>query len=251
MGIKKHIPNAVTCLNLISGCASVYFAFTGKLEYSGLAIFAAALFDFLDGMTARLLHVKSELGKQLDSLCDVVSFGVAPGAIMYHLILLGNEAWKTNLPEWVAAIALILPVFSALRLAKFNIDTRQTDSFIGLPTPAMGLVIASFAVLIFRHFESPIFPFNDYVMFFVLHPATLLTFTITFAFLMVSPLPLFALKFNTWGWKENQLRFIFLISSVIVLLLFFFVAIPFLVLCYILISMILHWTKGKKAQVQS
>ncbi len=236
MGIKKHIPNAVTCMNLICGCASIHFAYKGQLDWSGFAIFIAAIFDFADGFVARLLHVKSEMGKQLDSLSDVVSFGVAPGIIMFHMIQMGNKAWELGLPSWVAFIAIVLPVCSALRLAKFNIDTRQTDSFIGLPTPAMGLVVATLPILAFRTFESSLFPFNDYVVFFVVHPAVLISTTIVFAYLMVSPLPLFAMKFSSWGWSKNKLRYIFLIVSFLLLLLFFFTAIPFVILIYILIS---------------
>jgi CDP-diacylglycerol--serine O-phosphatidyltransferase len=245
MGLKKHIPNAVTCMNLVCGCASIHFAYQGHLDWSGLALFAAALFDFADGFVARLLHVKSELGKQLDSLSDVVSFGVAPGVIMFQLILLGNASWALGMPQWIAMIALLLPIMAALRLANFNIDTRQSDSFIGLPTPAMGLVVATLPILVFRNLESPLFPFNDYVVFFVLHPAVLISVTIVFAFLMVSPLPLFAMKFASWGWKQNKLRYIFLIVSFLLLLLFFFTAIPFVILIYILLSIFVLIFKKK------
>lgn len=245
MSIKKHIPNAVTMMNLVCGCISIHFAYRGQLDWSGLALFAAAIFDFADGFVARMLHVKSEMGKQLDSLSDVVSFGVAPGIIMFQLILLGNVTWKMNLPEWLPLIALMLPVCSALRLAKFNIDTRQTDSFIGLPTPAMGLVIATLPILVFRNMESPLFPFNEYVLYFVLHPAVLISTTVIFALLMVSPLPLFAMKFTTWGWKENKLRYIFMIVSFLLLLLFFFTAIPFVVLIYIVLSIFVMIFKKK------
>lgn len=243
--MKKHLPNAVTCLNLVCGCSAIHLAYIGRLEWAGLALFAAALFDFADGFVARLLHVKSELGKQLDSLSDVVSFGVAPGVIMLHLLVMGDKAWETGLPLWLPFIAVLLPVFSALRLAKFNIDTRQTDSFIGLPTPAMGLVVASMAILIYRNFESPLFPFNDYVVFFVLHPAVLIATTVVFAFLMVSPLPLFAMKFSSFGWQQNKLRYIFLGSSFLLLLLFFFTAIPIIVLLYIVLSIIVNLSQKR------
>lgn len=249
MTFKKNIPNFVTCLNLVCGCISIHFAYTGHLEWSGFAIFAAAIFDFTDGFLARLLHVKSEIGKQLDSLSDVVSFGVAPGVIMFHLIGMGNKLWEYELPDYLALIALLIPVFSALRLAKFNIDTRQTDSFIGLPTPAVGLVIASLAILIYRNFESPFFPFNDYVVYFILHPAVLIGITLFCAFLMVSKLPLFAMKFTSWGWKQNKLRYIFIISSFLLLLLFFFIAIPIIIVIYILISVITIFITGKKSKV--
>jgi len=247
MGLKNNIPNAVTSLNLVCGCISIHFAYQGQLEWSGLAIFVAAIFDFADGFVARLLHVKSEMGKQLDSLADVVSFGVAPGIIMFHLLQTGDKAWGTALPAWVPAIAIVLPVFSAWRLAKFNIDTRQSDSFIGLPTPAMGLVIAALPILIYRNLESPLFPFNDYVVYFVLHPAVLISTTLVFAWLMVSPLPLFAMKFSSWGWQQNKLRYIFLIVSFLLLLLFFFTAIPIIIIFYILLSITVMLFKKKNS----
>jgi CDP-diacylglycerol---serine O-phosphatidyltransferase len=246
MGIKKYIPNSITCLNLVCGCIAIHFAYRGMLSYSGFAIFAAAIFDFSDGMVARLLHVKSELGKQLDSLSDVVSFGVAPFVIMSQLMIAGFKAWHFYMPEYLPVITLIIPVCAALRLAKFNIDKRQSDSFIGLPTPAVGLVIATLPILITRHYESPLCFFNSYVLFFVLHPAVLIISTLVFSFLMVSGLPLFGMKFNNWGWKQNKLRYIFIIVAVLLILLFYFVAIPIIVILYIVISFILYLASKKK-----
>ena len=244
--IKKAIPNFLTCLNLVCGVISIHLAYKGQLEWAGLSLFAAAVFDFFDGFVARLLHVKSELGKQLDSLSDVVSFGVAPGVMMFQMMILSNQVWKLEVPNWIFTVALIIPVFAALRLAKFNIDTRQSDSFIGLPTPAVGLLIASFGILVYRNFESPLFPFNDYVLHFILHPATLLSTTLVFSVLMVSRLPLFAMKFKNASWKENKLRYIFMIVSILLLLLFFFTAVPIIILLYLLISIIAALSKPKK-----
>jgi CDP-diacylglycerol---serine O-phosphatidyltransferase len=254
MKLKKHLPNAVTCMNLLCGCIAILCSFPGILQVifgnhdnfffhrplvmSGFAIFAAAIFDFADGFVARALHVKSEIGKQLDSLADVVSFGVAPGIIMFHLVLMGEELWKYGIPNYVALIALILPVFSALRLAKFNIDTRQEESFIGLPTPAMGLLIASLPLLASRQFESPLFPFNSYILHFVLNPWLLIASTLLFSYLMVSKLPMFAMKFRNWKWNENKVRYLFIIVSVLLILLFFFTSIPIVILLYIVISFI-------------
>jgi CDP-diacylglycerol---serine O-phosphatidyltransferase len=246
MGIKKHIPNSITCMNLVCGCVAIHFAYRGMLTFSGFAIFAAAIFDFLDGLVARLLHVKSEMGKQLDSLSDVVSFGVAPFVIMTQLFIMGFKAWHFNMPEYLPVIALIIPVCAALRLAKFNIDTRQRDSFIGLPTPAVGIVIATLPILITRQFESALCPFNSYVLFFVLHPAVLIISTLVFSFLMVSGLPLFGMKFNNWGWKQNKLKYIFIIVAVLLILLFSFVAIPIVVILYIVLSFILFLASKKK-----
>lgn len=245
MGIKKHLPNAITCMNLMCGVLSIHFAYTGSLKWSGLLIFAAAVFDFADGFVARMLHVKSELGKQLDSLSDVVSFGVAPGVIMFQLLMLGNTAWETGLTVWIGLVALLLPLCAALRLAKFNIDTRQTESFIGLPTPAMGLLVASLGVLIFRDLESPLCPFNDYVVFFVLHPAVLIATTLVFSLLMVSNLRLFAMKFTSYGWKPNKLRYGFILLSFLLLLLFFFTAIPLIIVLYVVLSLLASLSKRK------
>ena len=145
MRIKNHIPNAITLLNLLSGIFSIYFGMEGNLLFSAYCIFIAAVFDFFDGFAARLLHAKSDIGEQLDSLADVVSFGVAPGFIMFHMIKLSlGLDFESSLPFF----GFIIPLFSALRLAKFNVDENQTDSFIGIPTPAVALLIASFPLII-------------------------------------------------------------------------------------------------------
>ena len=149
MNIKKHIPNAITSLNLVSGCIAIILTFNFDLKYAAYFILLAAVFDFFDGMAARWLHVKSAIGKELDSLADIVSFGVAPGLIVFQLCAVSNDivlfAGEINL---VPFIALLIPVFSALRLAKFNLDTRQTESFIGLPVPANALMIASLPLIL-------------------------------------------------------------------------------------------------------
>jgi len=137
--IKKHIPNSITCLNLFSGCVAVFLAFKGNYEGAIIAILLAAVFDFFDGFAARLLKAYSPMGKELDSLADMVSFGVAPGAIVFSLLS------ETNVCEWLPFLAFLIPVFSGLRLAKFNIDERQTTSFIGLPTPANAIFWAGLA----------------------------------------------------------------------------------------------------------
>ena len=128
--MKKHIPNFITCLNLFSGCVGVYLAFQGNFQGAFIAVIVSAVFDFFDGFAARLLKAYSPMGKELDSLADMVSFGVLPGAMVFSLLS------KTGISEWLPYVAFVIPVFSGLRLAKFNIDERQTSSFIGLPTPA-------------------------------------------------------------------------------------------------------------------
>ena len=145
--MKKHIPNTITCCNLISGCAATVFAIYGVPELALSLIILGAVFDFFDGMSARLLHVSSEIGKELDSLADVVTFGVAPSSILYwYLGMIDYPAFLEPMREVVPFFAYVLAAFSALRLAKFNLDTRQTTSFIGLPTPADALFWGSLIV---------------------------------------------------------------------------------------------------------
>ncbi len=228
--MKKHVPNAITCLNLFSGCVALYFAFNDQLVIASWLIALAAAFDFLDGMVARVLKTSSEIGKQLDSLADVVSFGVAPGAIMFMMLS------KVGLPlfglsaELVPFLGFIITVFSALRLAKFNIDTRQTSSFIGLPTPACSMVVASLPLILengtLLHYEV----IQNYFM--------LLPLTALLSYLLVAELPLIALKFQNLTWKDNAIRYIFLVLSVILLVLLNFAAVPLIVALYIVLSII-------------
>ncbi len=208
-------------------------------------ILVAAVFDFADGFVARLLHVKSEIGKQLDSLADVVSFGVAPGVAMFQLLTLSLKVWDFNLPSYTPFIAFIIPVFSALRLAKFNIDERQTDHFIGLPTPANALVIFSFLPMASRQLESPLFPWGDIMYHLVTHPAVLIAATLSLSYLLVANLPLFAMKFKSFRWNENKIRYIFIIIALMLILLFYFVSIPFIIILYITFSLIENSSNNK------
>ena len=154
--IVKNIPNSITCLNLLSGCFACIFAFQGQYDWVALCIGLSALFDFLDGMAARLLHAYSPLGKELDSLADLISFGLAPGLMVMHLMAYNSTFHgMAEYQSWWALSALLIPVFSALRLAKFNIDTRQTTSFIGLPVPANALFWIGICQAVLR-MESPV-----------------------------------------------------------------------------------------------
>ncbi len=203
--IKRNIPNCITCLNITAGCIAIVFALRGDHMIYGLEAYnwayifigIAAVMDFLDGFAARLLHAYSNLGKELDSLCDAVSFGVAPAMILFSTLeRYGN-------PEWICWASLLIPVFGVLRLAKFNIDTRQTTSFIGLPIPANAIFWIGYTALC-----------NDMpgIMcewWFVV-PVLLVE-----CWLMVSPLKLFSLKFKTWGWKGNQLRWLLIVSAIV------------------------------------
>ncbi len=244
MNIKKHIPNAITCGNLFCGCLAIVCAFKGDLVWSAYLVGIAAVLDFFDGFAARLLKVGGEMGKQLDSLADMVTFGVVPGVVMYHLIKFSTEyVLKEGVIYSIntsSAISLYLPyfgflitIFSCLRLAKFNIDTRQTDSFIGVPTPANTILICSLPLIIEFHR-------NDYQKFneFLLNPYFLIGLTIVMSYLLIAELPLFALKFKNFGWADNKIRYSFLIISVILLILFQFIAIPFIIFLYIVLSII-------------
>ncbi len=226
--MKKHIPNSVTCLNLFSGCLGIVFAFQGNLIWASYAIVIAAVFDFFDGMLARLLKAYSDIGKELDSLADMVSFGVLPSVIIYQLFALSPQ---TDFgAEWISFSAFIIAVFSALRLAKFNIDTRQSENFIGLPTPANALLIASFPLIIA---ES-----STYFAEFILNHWFLAIFSFIMSMLLVAEVPLISLKFKSLKFQENLLRYILIISSVLLLLFLKFEAVPVIILIYFLISLI-------------
>lgn len=236
--LKSNIANIVTSMNLLCGSLAIYFLFQDEPMTAVYLIFAAAVFDFADGFVARLLHVKSEMGKQLDSLSDVVSFGLAPGIAMFLMLEKGLLFWDTGLPASVAFIAFLIPVLSAWRLAKFNIDERQTDHFIGLPTPANGLLIFSLLPVVSFQGLPSWFPGHESLPYFMVHPAFLITLTLLFSYLLVSSLPLMAMKFKTFRFKENRIRYIFIILSVVLILLFYFAAISFIIILYIILSLI-------------
>ena len=223
--IKKNIPNLITLGNLTCGLLSIVLGLEGNLALAGVFIFYGAILDFFDGLAARLLKVSSEIGKQLDSMADMVTFGVAPGILMYQLISMTNEnQLGISYELTIALIAFLIPIFSAIRLAKFNIDTRQTTSFIGLPTPASAIFIASLTI-IGKNFSLEL----------------LIISTIILSLLLVAELPLFSLKINKGENLKSQLniiRILFLISCVILLFVFYFVSIPFIVILYIFLSII-------------
>lgn len=236
--IRKHIPNFITCLNVVSGSLAVIFALNGQLTFAVILILVAAVFDFLDGLAARLLKAYSPIGKDLDSLADVISFGLAPGMIMFVLLkysLMGKDAFPDSVPDFsllqelILTISLLIPVFSALRLAKFNNDTRQTSSFIGLPTPANAIFISSLA-LIYEHGKYP--AFDSYL----LGTASLIVITVLFSYLLVSEIPMFSLKFKNLSWKDNKIRIIFLIAALILIPVFIFYGITATIIGYILLS---------------
>jgi len=217
--MKKHIPNFITSLNLFTGCVAVLLAFRGDYQGAFIAILVAAVFDFLDGFAARLLKAYSAMGKELDSLADMISFGLAPGMIVYSL--LSSTAGQS---EWLPYLGFLIPVFSGLRLAKFNIDDRQTSSFIGMPTPANAIFWAGMAFSF-----SPFLTENAWV---------LIVLTVLFSYLLVAELPMFALKVKSLKWKENQIQYIFLIGCILMLAFLQLSAFAPIIGWYILLSII-------------
>lgn len=226
--MKKHIPNAITCLNLFTGCIGIVFAFQDKLIYASYAILIAAVFDFLDGMVARLLSAYSDIGKELDSLADVISFGFLPSAIVYQLFLHAPQVGE--LSPYLNLSAFLIAVFSALRLAKFNVDTRQAENFIGLPTPANALLVASLPMILA---ES-----GTFLSSYILNPFFLFLFSLGMGLLLVTEVPLISLKFKSFSFSENFLRYILIASSLILVLIFKFAAVPIIIFIYFLLSII-------------
>ena len=244
--IKNFIPNLLTLINLIFGMVGIVLAFDGKLHLAGIMVFVAAVFDFFDGFAARLLNAQSDLGKELDSLADMVTFGVLPGVIVYQFVNGLSGIYFTSFLERplnlhvISLLAFLLTAASAYRLAKFNIDTRQSTNFIGLPTPAMAMFFASIPMLaewqysynlyvkldekMLKNFAS-MYHFNSFDMGVValFQSKIVWVFLIfLFSYLMVSPLPIISMKFKSLKWKDNKWRFIFLISAALTVLFCFF-----------------------------
>lgn len=271
MKTEKYIPNFITLLNLTCGVLGIIASLRGYWHFAFYLMLAAAVFDFLDGMTARLLGAYSEIGKQLDSLADMVSFGVLPGVIMFELLenSYDHPMYRTWFVFSSSIFAFLIPAFSGLRLAKFNIDTRQTSSFIGLPTPANALFIGSLSIVI-----HAIFSCNCMLMHRILDSwITLSAISVVFSILLVSEIPLFSLKFKNLRWKDNQVRFIFLIFSALTIISIYLIlfllnlsrpetnqlpypayyaygAIPIIILLYIIISVISNLTLKKQESVK-
>lgn len=231
--MKRHIPNALTCANLLCGCVGIVEVFHNNMLLSCGLIVLAGVFDFLDGFVARLLKVSSPIGKELDSLADVVTFGVLPAIIVYQLLM---RSVPDLVDIWIPNLAFLIAVCSALRLAKFNIDPRQSDSFIGVPTPANALLIASLP------FIAHYYPVWEPI---IVNTTNLLILTAVMSFLMVSELPLFALKFKSFGWWGNEIRYFFLIASLILLILLGVVAVPLVIGLYIATSAVANLAKRK------
>jgi CDP-diacylglycerol--serine O-phosphatidyltransferase len=221
--MKRLIPNALTCANLLSGCVGIVFAFQGRLDVAAYAVLVSGIFDFFDGFSARMLNVKSLIGKELDSLADMVSFGFLPGVVMYQLLAQSDYA-----SPYLPYIGFLITIFSALRLAKFNLDTRQTEDFIGLNTPMNTLFIVS---LPFIQKDYPAL-INSTIL--------LVATTILMCWLLVCEIKIFSLKFGSVKWIHNKSKFVFLIISAVLIAFLKFAAIPFVLVLYI-VSSIVHF----------
>ena len=204
MSIKKHIPNAITCCNLLSGCVACVMAFSGKFESAMLFIVLGAVFDFFDGMVARLLGVSSPLGVQMDSLADDITFGLAPATVIFSFMryMIDYPSYLGGFADVLPYFAFLIAVFSACRLAKFNIDKRQTTSFIGLSTPANALFWSS---LIVGGEKWLVGMSNAWML--------LLALIFIFSYFLISEIPMFSMKFKNLSWKSNKTRYIFLLVS--------------------------------------
>lgn len=229
--ILKHLPNLLTCGNLLCGCVGIVAVFHTDLVLASTLIGLAAVLDFFDGFVARWLRAHSPIGKELDSLADCITFGVLPAMIVFDLF---RQSFTTQvlandpIPP-LCYLAFLIAIFSALRLAKFNVDTRQTNSFIGVPTPANAMLIASLPLIMDSVFFSSIIILNQYF---------LIGLTLVMSYLLVAEIELFALKFKDYGWSGNQIKYIFLILSVVLLTLLRYVAIPLIIFLYIGFSLV-------------
>lgn len=244
--MKKHVPNLFTLLNLLSGMIAVLMAATDELVFAAYFVFLGIFFDFFDGFFARKFKVEGELGKQLDSLADVVTSGVVPGIVMFQMMLYASkERWFMELSceigNWTAYqdtyyyflpfMGLFITLAAAYRLANFNIDERQTSSFIGLPTPAFSIFVMSLPLILF-YGENAFFVEavqNIYVLVFI---------TVAGCYLMNAEIPLFSLKFKTYGWKDNEIKYLFLAGSFILLFTLKTVAIALVIILFIILSII-------------
>ncbi len=251
--IKKHIPNLFTLLNLLSGMIAVLMAVTDKLLPAAFFVFLGIFFDFFDGFFARKFKVEGELGKQLDSLADMVTSGVVPGIVMFQMMLFATKGkWFMELSSetgswqeyqeifyyFIPFTGLLITLAAAYRLANFNIDERQTGSFIGLPTPAMSIFVLSFPLILF---------YSDNLFFIELlqNIYVLIGITILGSYLMNAEIPLFALKFKNYSWKGNEVKYVFLLATMGLMISLKTVAIPLIIILYIVLSIIDNWAKKK------
>ncbi len=244
--MKKHIPNLITLLNVFCGCVATVFAVLNQLELAAVFVFLGIIFDFFDGLAARVLDVKSELGLQLDSLADMITSGLVPGIVMFQLLVMSMSGgwnvdfssefssamvWSTFKVSLLPFTGFLITMASAYRLARFNIDENQVSSFIGLPTPANTLLILSLPLIL-------LYQNNDFLNGIILNQWFLIGVTILSAYLLNSKIELFALKFKNWSFQDNALRYIFIIVSLVLLVTMKFFAVPVIIAFYIISSLI-------------
>lgn len=247
MTFKKHIPNIITAFNMLSGTLAAIFAVQGNLIMAALFVGLGIFFDFFDGLAARALHVKSEVGLQLDSLADMITSGLVPGIVMYQLFLralpgtvdptanswsadAANNWWEWNMPV-MALCGLLIVAASGYRLAKFNVDERQTDSFIGLPTPANAMLILSLPLIL-------VYQPHPIAVSLILNEWFLIGLTLFSCFMLNAEIPLFALKFSNWSFNNNKLRYFFIGYCLLLIVLLQFIAIPIIIASYVILSLI-------------
>lgn len=237
MNIKKHIPNLITLLNLFCGCIALVFAFHRYYEMAFYFVCLGIFLDFFDGFFARLFKVSSPLGLQLDSLADMVTSGVVPGLVMYQMLINTSTAMSDSYLQIFPYLGFIITLGSCYRLANFNIDTRQTDSFIGLPTPANALFILSLP-LVLKYSDSLV------LLEILTNQWVLLTVTLLSAYILNAEIPLFSLKIKKFSFKDNALQIVFLSLSLLLLLFFQYSGIPLLIIFYVLLSVVNNkWLK--------
>ncbi len=252
--MKRHIPNLITLLNVFCGCIATVFAVLNQLELAAIFVFLGIFFDFFDGLAARVLNVKSELGLQLDSLADVITSGLVPGIVMFQLLgmsmtggwnagdLIGHDRSEYGLAILLNPLPLLgflITLASAYRLAKFNIDENQTSSFIGLPTPANALLILSLPLIL-------LYQNNDVLNGIILNQWFLIGVTLLSTYVLNAKIELFALKFENWGFKDNALRYIFIIISLVLLITLQFLAVPLIIVFYVLSSVVANFGASAK-----
>jgi CDP-diacylglycerol--serine O-phosphatidyltransferase len=252
--MKRHIPNLITLLNVFCGCVATVFAVHNRLELAAIFVFLGIFFDFFDGLAARALNVKSELGLQLDSLADVITSGLVPGIVMFQLLgmsmtggwnvgdLFGTDNTdfgRSLLVQPLPLLGFSITLASAYRLAKFNIDENQTDSFIGLPTPANALLILSLPLILqYRN--------DEFLNEIILNQWFLIGLVFLSACLLNAKIELFALKFKNWGFKDNALRYIFIIVGLLLLATLQFLAVPIIIALYVLSSVAVNIRSGNR-----
>lgn len=230
MKIKKHIPNFLTCCNILFGCLAVIEIFQGQLDHVIYFTLLSALVDFFDGFAARLLKAYSNIGKDLDSLADMISFGLVPSLLVYQMLYSeGHDLWMCYLP-------LSIAILSGVRLAKFNNDERQTDAFYGLPTPANAMFFCSLPLLEEHAFFATL----------LANPYFLVVISLLMSIILVADIKMIALKFKGFGWEGNQEKYLLILLSLIFFLTFKWYAFPFIIVVYVILSILVTLFKREK-----